>query len=75
MYSYLTIIAKLNNDYLDGPDPEQVRGKLNGFEYRELHTLPMGADILRIEPHLWPETNIMNDGRTANARFPAGHLL
>jgi hypothetical protein len=21
MYSYLTIIAKLNNDYLDGPDP------------------------------------------------------
>jgi len=60
--------------YLDGPDPEQVRGTLNGFEYRELHTLPMGADILRIEPHFWPETTIITDGRTANARFLAAHL-
>ncbi len=60
--------------YLDGPDPEQVRGKLNGFEYRELHTLPMGADILRMEPHIWPETTIITDGRTANARFLFGHL-
>ena len=60
--------------YLDGPDPEQVLGTLNGFEYRELHTLPIGADILRIEPHLWPETTIITDGRTANARFLAAHL-
>ncbi len=60
--------------YLDGPDPEQVRGTLNGFGYKELHTLPMGADILRIESHLWPETTIITDGRTANARFLAAHL-
>lgn len=60
--------------YLDGPDPEQVRGSVNGFRYRELHTLPMGADILRIEPHLWPETLIIADGRTANARFLAANL-
>ncbi len=60
--------------YLDGPDPEQVHGSIDGFEYSELHTLPMGADILRIEPHLWPETMIITDGRTANARFLAGQL-
>ena len=60
--------------YLDGPDPEQVHGAINGFAYSELHTLPMGADILRIEPHLWPETMIITDGRTANARFLAAHL-
>ena len=60
--------------YLDGPDSEKVRGTLNSFEYKELHTLPIGADILRIEPHLWPETTIITDGRTANARFLAAHL-
>ena len=60
--------------YLDGPDPEQVGGLVGGFEYREVHTLPMGADILRIEPHLWPETMIITDGRTANARFLASNF-
>jgi hypothetical protein len=29
----------------------------------------MAADILVIEPYLWPGTLIVNDGRTANARF------
>jgi len=60
--------------YLDGPDPEQVVGVVGGFEYGELHTLPMGADLLRLEPHLWPETMIITDGRTANARFLASNL-
>ena len=60
--------------YLDGPDPEQVSGVVDGFKYGELHTLPMGADILRMEPHLWPETIIITDGRTANARFLASNL-
>jgi len=55
--------------YLDGPDPEQVAGSIDGFVSLELHGLPMSADVLRIEPHLWPWTMIVTDGRTANARF------
>lgn len=60
--------------YLDGPDPEQVVGSVRGFEYRELHTLPMAADLLRLEAHFWPETMLITDGRTANARFLASRL-
>ena len=55
--------------YLDGPDPEQVEGEIDGFRSLELHGLPMSADLLRLEPHLWPGTMIVTDGRTANARF------
>ena len=60
--------------YLDGPDPEQVSGSLDGFCFLELHGLPMSADILRMEPHLWPWTLIVTDGRTANARFLQSNL-
>lgn len=55
--------------YLDGPDPDQVEGSIAGFHLAETHGLPMAADLLRIEPHLWPGTVIVTDGRTANARF------
>jgi len=55
--------------YLDGPDHGQVQGEINGFKYLESFTQPMAADILVIEPYLWPETLIVNDGRTSNARF------
>jgi hypothetical protein len=55
--------------YLDGPDPEQVTGSIDGYFSLERHGLPMSADILRIEPHLWPWTLIVTDGRTANARY------
>ncbi len=55
--------------YLDGPDPGQVNGSLNGFKFDAVHGLPMAADPLSIEPHLWPGTLLITDGRTANARF------
>ncbi len=54
--------------YLDGPDHTQVTGDISGFKY-EGFTLPMSADLLSIEPYLWPETIIVSDGRTANVRF------
>lgn len=55
--------------YLDGPNPEQVDGSIDGFGFAPLHGLPMAADLLRLESHLWPYTQIIVDGRTANARF------
>jgi len=60
--------------YLDGPDPKQVTGSIDGFVSVELHGLPMSADILRIEPYLWPWTLIVTDGRTANARYLQANL-
>jgi hypothetical protein len=53
--------------YLDGPDPNQVIGQINGFQSAETHGFPMSADVLRIEHHLWPQTMIITDGRRANA--------
>ena len=55
--------------YLDGPDHDQVTGEESGFKYDERFTPPMSADLLRIEPYLWPETIIVADGRTSNVRF------
>ncbi len=55
--------------YLDGPDHDQVVGEQSGFKYDERFTPPMSADLLRIEPYLWPETIIVADGRTSNVRF------
>ncbi len=55
--------------YLDGPDHDQVVGEQFGFKYDERFTPPMSADLLRIEPYLWPETVIVADGRTSNVRF------
>lgn len=60
--------------YLDGPDHDQVFGNVGGFEYKESFTQPMGIDLLMIEPFLWPETIIVTDGRTANARFLASRF-
>jgi len=60
--------------YLDGPDHDQVFGNVEGFEYKESFTQPMSIDLLMIEPFLWPETIIVTDGRTANARFLASRF-
>jgi hypothetical protein len=60
--------------YLDGPDHDQVIGSIKGFEYKKSFTQPMGTDLLMIEPFLWPETIIVTDGRTANARFLASRF-
>lgn len=55
--------------YLDGPDSDQVVGSVRGFSYTQPHSVPMGSDLLSIEPQLWPGTYIVTDGRVANARF------
>lgn len=60
--------------YLDGPEPAQVDGVEDGFQLEDPHGLPIAADILRLEPMLWPETTIVIDGRTANARFLQANL-
>jgi hypothetical protein len=60
--------------YVDGPEPGQVSGAVDGLELSDPHGLPMSADLLRLEPLLWPETTVVIDGRTANARFLRGRL-
>lgn len=55
--------------YLDGPDAGQVMGSIRGFTSIKRHQPPMSADILLIEPNLWPWTIVVSDGRSANARF------
>lgn len=34
----------------------------------------MSSDVLYLEPFFWPESYIITDGRTANARFLEMHL-
>lgn len=54
--------------YIDGPDPEQILTKINGYE-RNNFSLPMSADILQREFFFWNGTQIIMDGRGANAEF------
>jgi hypothetical protein len=54
--------------YLDGPDPNTVKGSVRGCDFKEGRFV-MSADILFIEPYLKPMTTILVDGRTLNARF------
>ena len=55
--------------YLDGPDSDQVAGTVRGYGLVQPHSVPMGGDLISIEPQLWPGTLIVTDGRMANARF------
>lgn len=55
--------------YLDGPDSNQVVGSVRGLTFVQPHSVPMGSDLLGLEPQLWPGTYIVTDGRIANARF------
>jgi hypothetical protein len=54
--------------YIDGPDPEQIQTKINGYQSKNF-SLPMSADILQREFFLWHGTQIILDGRGANAEF------
>ena len=58
--------------YIDGPDPEQVGGHINGMTFRG--RTPMSADLLLMEPTLIPGTMVLIDGRTNNARFLINNL-
>jgi len=55
--------------YLDGPDPNAVKGTLHNVTTAHADGLPMSADLLQIEYFLLPGTLILVDGRTANTRF------
>jgi hypothetical protein len=54
--------------YIDGPDPEQIPTKIKGYKYNNF-SLPMSADVLQREFFLWNGTQIIMDGRGANAEF------
>jgi hypothetical protein len=57
--------------YLDGPDPNDVEGSINGLSFRCDERTVMAGDILLMEPTLLPGCFILVDGRTNNARFLA----
>ena len=55
--------------YIDGPDPKDVKGDMNGLSFQCEERTVMAADILLMESTLLPGTFILVDGRTNNARF------
>ena len=55
--------------YLDGPNPKDVKGSLNGMTFQCDERTVMAADLLLMESILLPGTFIIIDGRTNNARF------
>ncbi len=60
--------------YIDGPDPKQVEGDVNGLTFQCSERTPMSADLLLMEPTLIPGTMVLIDGRTNNARFLQNNL-
>lgn len=57
--------------YLDGPNPRDVQGQINGLTFQGSGRTPVAADCLLMEPTLLPGTYILVDGRTNNVRFLA----
>jgi hypothetical protein len=57
--------------YLDGPDPNDVQGSINGMSFQCEERTVMAADLLLMEPTLLPGAFVLVDGRTNNARFLA----
>lgn len=55
--------------YLDGPDPADVVGTVNGLSWAHSDRTLLAADILCMEPLLLPGTLVLIDGRVNNARF------
>ena len=55
--------------YLDGPDPREVHGTVNGIGFANPERTPLAADLLMLEPSLLPGTMILVDGRINNVRF------
>ena len=60
--------------YLDGPDPADVTGAVNGLDFSAPERTVMAADILLMEPTLLPGTVIVVDGRENNVRFLTRNL-
>jgi hypothetical protein len=55
--------------YLDGPDPKEVKGNINGLSFDCDERTVMSADLLLMESTFLPGTFILVDGRTNNSRF------
>lgn len=55
--------------YLDGPDPKDVQGSINGMTFQCEERTVMSGDPLLMEPTLLPGFFMLLDGRTNNARF------
>lgn len=55
--------------YLDGPDPLDVKGEINGINFSCKERTIISGDILLLESTLLPGTNILVDGRVNNCRF------
>lgn len=55
--------------YLDGPDPQNVQGSVNGITFKNPKRTVMSADILKYESTLLPGFFMIVDGRSNNARF------
>ncbi len=60
--------------YLDGPDPQAVKGSINGLTFQCMERTVMSGDLLLMEPFLLPGTFVLIDGRTNNARFLKNNL-
>ena len=60
--------------YLDGPDPSDAVGAVNGLSFSAPERTVMAADILVMEPTLLPGTVIVVDGRENNVRFLTRNL-
>ncbi len=57
--------------YVDGPDPRDVCGAVNGLDFKHRERTVMSGDLLLMEPTFVPGMMILIDGRTNNARFLA----
>ena len=55
--------------YLDGPDPKDVKGAVNGLTFECNERTVISGDLLLMESTFLPGTFILIDGRTNNARF------
>lgn len=55
--------------YLDGPDPINVEGNIQGISFKNPRRTVMSGDILKYESTLLPGFFMVIDGRTNNARF------
>ena len=55
--------------YLDGPDPKDVQGEINGMSFQCDERTVMSGDLLLMESTFLPGTFILVDGRSNNVRF------
>lgn len=60
--------------YLDGPDPRDVAGAINGLGFNQRERTVMSGDLLMMEPTFIPGLLTLIDGRTNNARFLANNF-